>query len=130
MPIPIAARLPYPLHTNRELGMMLAGTKPLARFCDARDQFPAVVIRYLRLFDRHVANGTLVRTDHFAEPTSDRTFALHTILFALPAEVWRIAAMIELHSSPQWSLAHERKEGELLGYADWMNDHWIAQSGG
>ena len=125
MPIPIAVKLPYTLHTNRELGLMLAGKKPLARFCDAKDQFPEVVLRYLRLFDRYIANGTLVRADQFEEPNLHRSFTLHCIHFALPGEVWRIAAMIELHASPKWSLAHERREGELLGYADWMNDHWI-----
>ena len=66
--------LPYLVHTNRELGLMLAGEKPMASFVDGRGCFPEVVERYLRLFDRHVA---------------------------------------------------ERRQGELLGYADWMNDYWL-----
>ena len=128
-PAPIA-KFPYMLHTNRELGLMLRGIKPLALFNDAKDRFPDVVVRYLRMFDRHVGVGTFIRADHFAEPTHDRAFAVHTILFAQPDESWRISAMIKLRTSPIWSLAHERREGELLGYADWMNDFWIARCRG
>lgn len=34
--------------------------------------------------------------------------------------------MIELWADGTWSVAHERREGELLGYEDWMNDYHIA----
>lgn len=33
--------------------------------------------------------------------------------------------MIELMESAVWGLEQERREGELLGYADWMNDHHL-----
>ena len=125
MPIPLTSKLPYPLHTNRELGLMLRGIKPLAVFADGKGCFPEAAFRYLRLFDRYVAAGKLVRTDHFEAPNSSRDFTLHTILFALPDEAWRIPAMIEVRSSAQWSRSHERREGELLGYEDWMNDYFI-----
>ncbi len=126
MPIPLAGRLPYTLHTNRELGLMLAGRKPLAVFGDGRGRFPAAVVRYLRLFDRHVSAGRIVRRDHFSQQAGTiTTFALHRIFFALPAEEWRIDAMVELKGSATWSREHERREGELLGYEDWMNDHFL-----
>lgn len=117
--------LPYQLHTNRELGLMLAGVKPLAMFVDAKDRFPDVVARYLRLFDRHVAAGSLIRRDHLSGHTQSRAYALHQILFALPSEAWRIDAMIELKVFSTWTDEHERREGELLGYEGWMNDYWI-----
>lgn len=102
---------------------MLAGRKPLAMFVDGEGRFPDVLLRYLRLFDRHVASGRLVRRDHFSR--TDASYISHRVLFALPSEVWRIDAMIELKEFQQWSREQERREGELLGYETWMNDHWL-----
>lgn len=115
--------LPYPVHTNRELGFMLRGTKPLSVFVDGKDRFPAAVCRYLRLFDRHVAAGRLVRHDHVSETDWGTR---HHILYALPGEEWRFQAMLDLVlCEDPWSAAKERRQGELLGYADWMNDYWL-----
>ena len=123
---PSLRSLPYLVHTNRELGLMLAGTKPLASFVDGKESFPEVVSRYLRLFDRHVAEGRLVRLDHFSEISGRAQYTSHRILFALLGEEWRMQAMVDLMSdSTAWTSAHERRQGELLGYEDWMNDHWI-----
>ena len=114
--------LPYLVHTNRELGLMLASKKPLAVFVDGRDRWPDSLLRYFRLFDRHVTNGCLIRRDHYSDAGD---YTAHHIMFALPSEEWRMQAMIDLRSGAEaWSAAHERREGELLGYADWMNDHW------
>ncbi len=120
-----ASQLPYTLHTNRELGLMFANKKSLAHFADAEGRFPDVVLRYLRLFDRHVQWGRLIRRDHINPPNQDRPFALHRILFALPPHEWRVDAMIELMDSPVWGIEQERREGELLGYEDWMNAHFL-----
>lgn len=125
MPTDLAKRLPYQLHTNRELGLMLKGSKPLAVFVDGKDRFPDVVMRYLRLFDRHVAAGRFIRRDHFEPPILGMSHISHRILFALPEEEWRIDAMIELKASERWGIEQERREGELLGYSDWMNDHFL-----
>ena len=80
--------LPYQVHTNRELGLMLAGEKPLASFVDGKGCFPESVSRYLRLFDRHVEEGRIVRRDHFVEVEGGGTYTSHRILFALPGEEW------------------------------------------
>jgi hypothetical protein len=127
MHAPVEPR-PYTLHTNRELGMMLRGEKPLAVFSDGLDYFPDVVLRYLRLFDRHVEAGRLVKRDYVSPDPGARVKGWHTILYALPDEAWRIDAMIELRLSGMWSAgswtaAHERREGELLGYADWQVEY-------
>ena len=86
--------------------------------------FPDVVVRYVRLFNRHVDVGRIVRLDNFSEGVGRRPYTLHRILFALPGEEWRMQAMIDLMSVEQWSPEHERREGELLGYENWMNDYW------
>ena len=115
--------LPYLVHTNRELGLMLRGIKPLAKFVDSEGCFPEAVLRYVRMFDRHVQSGRMVRRD--VVTPHDRG-SIHTVYFALPQEEWRIDAMVELWSRPgPWSREKERKEGELLGYADWQNEIWL-----
>jgi hypothetical protein len=56
--------LGYELHTNRELGMMLRGEKPLSMFSGVDGFFVWVVPRYLRMFDRHANAGRFVRREH------------------------------------------------------------------
>lgn len=116
--------LPYVVHTNRELGLMLRGVKPLSLFADGEGRFPDPVVRYLRMFDRHVAAGRMVRRDQIDHGSSG---PIHRIYFALPGEEWRIDAMIALRESDTWSRDHERREGELLGYEDWQNDVWLSR---
>lgn len=120
---------PYLIHTNRELGLMLSGKKPLAMFMEAEGYWPDALVRYLRMFDRHIASGRLVRRDRFVYPTQPEKHIWHWVFFALPSEQWRIDEMIELKTSTKWSLHHERREGELLGYEDWMNDYHLARYG-
>ena len=131
MPMPHHLRkeaLGYQIHTNRELGMMLRREKPLAVFCDVEGAFPLSVLRYLRMFDRHVISGTLVKREH-REPfdfRGERRVVL-TLLYALPEEAWRIDAMIDLRCRAipkSWTAEHERLEGVLLGYTDAQNDVW------
>jgi len=124
----VSFALPYQVHTNHELGMMLRGEKPLAVFVDGYDNFPTVVERYLRLFDRRVAAGQFVKREYVV-PERKRPAVLgwHTILYALPEEEWRIDAMIDLRLSGEWSPAHEREEGRLLGYEEWQNDAWLSR---
>ncbi len=116
--------LGYVIHTNRELGLMLRGLKPLAHFADVHEPFPDVLLRYLRLFDRHVDGGVFVKRE-FVQFAGHRR--MHRILYALPGEAWRIDAFLDLWlQDGPWSLEHERREGELLGYSDGQNDRWIA----
>lgn len=105
--------------------MMLRGEKPLSVFADAKNHFSPVLCRYLRMFDRHWAAGTLVRDEDVRRPELGLNYSLHTIYYALPGEEWRITAMMELRRSQRWSLDHERREGELLGYTDWQIDWFI-----
>lgn len=117
--------LPYQVHTNRELGLMLRGVKPLAVFTDYEGHFPEVVLRYLRMFDRHVAAGRFVRRDEIVDNKHGR---LRSVLFALPNEEWRIQAMIDLRAQPgKWTREMEREEGELLGYTAEQNEIWLSR---
>jgi hypothetical protein len=117
---------PYKLHTNRELGMMLRGEKPLAVFHDGYGSFPFSVQRYLKLFDRHVREGRFVKREYVVpDKEHPGVKGWHTILFAVAAQEWRIDAMINLRLSEGWSLEQEREEGRLLGYDSWQNDFWI-----
>ena len=91
--------------------------------------FPPSVLCYLRMFDRHVISGTLIKREHREQfdCRGERRVAL-TTLYALPEEAWRIDAMIELRRrmGPEtWTMEHEQ-EGTLLGYTDAQNDVWIA----
>ncbi|WP_062218191.1 hypothetical protein [Aureimonas sp. D3] len=127
----IQAQYPYLLHTNRELGLMLAGIKPAAFFGDVVDALAPVLVRYLSRFDRHVSAGRLVRRDCCLDPRPRLPWRMHRIYFALPAEEWRIDELIALHDAMFidriWSVETERREGELLGYEDWMNDFHLAR---
>jgi len=110
--------------------MMLRGEKPLAHFADGAGCFPEAMARYLRMFDRHLATGRFIRREKVSPPNALRAYTLHRILFALPAEEWRIDSMLELMDDldkGEWSRTHERREGELLGYTDEQNDWHIAQ---
>lgn len=120
--------LPYLVHTNRELGLMLQGIKPLSYFAylGEADQ-PDSVVRYLRMFDRHVAAGRIEKLVQ-TKPTQLPDRFLDRIFYTLPGEEWRATAMIDLLDSPgDWTHDRERRFGSLLGYEDWQNDFWLAR---
>ncbi len=116
--------LPYIVHTNMELGLMLRGQKPLACFVEDYSRSPDCVIRYLRMFDRHVEAGRLVKHEKPLPNALDMD--VRYILYSLPGEEWRIDKMLELRNRPgPWTADREREFGTLLGYEEWMNDIWL-----
>lgn len=118
-------QLPYLVHTNRELGLMLRGIKPLAYFMDVVGREPDICIRYWRMFDRHVALGRLTRREVIETPVG--LPECRKLFYALPGHEWRIDAMLALLTETgAWSDDQERRFGELLGYEDWQNDYWLA----
>ncbi len=115
--------LGYPIHTNRELGLMLRGLKPLAAFTMIVGDEPSALVRYLRLFDRHAAQGKFVR-----EEKIDRSgvLSVRRVFYARPGEEWRIQAMSRLLNERRgWTLDGERREGFLLGYEEWETERWL-----
>lgn len=119
-------QLPYLVHTNRELGLMLRGTKPLAYFMDVVGREPEICLRYWQMFDRHVSLDRLIKRE-VIEACPDRPRLEHRRLFyALPGEEWRVDAMLALlHEPGAWSDTRERRFGDLLGYEEWQIDYWL-----
>ncbi|WP_245475319.1 MULTISPECIES: hypothetical protein [unclassified Mesorhizobium] len=124
--------VPYLVHTNFELPLMLEGRKPLAVFHDA---YPAEWLsETLARFDPFVRSGRLVR--HVIDtPFTEAEHARfpdfqgwRRAFFSLPGEEWRIDAfllLLKVFAKTGWNEALERMEGSLLGYEDWQNDWWI-----
>lgn len=120
--------LPYLVHTNRELGLMLMGTKPLAMFGYTDGYEVDFVLRYLRMFDRYAAAGRFTKHEKVRLLHQLNGARYHQIFYTLPNEDWRIDAMLELLALPgAWSSERERRYGTLLGYEDWQNDIWLSR---
>ena len=124
--------IPYLVHTNFELPLMLEGRKPLAVFGDS---YPSQWFDdFLSPFESFVASSQLVRQivdtpmPHLKDHRPDLD-GMRRVLFALPQEAWRIDAYIEniLNRTRDWDDDLERLQGELLGYEDWQNDWWIQE---
>jgi hypothetical protein len=119
-------QLPYLVHTNRELGLMLRGVKPLAYFMDVVGREPDICIRYWRMFDRHVAAGRLIRREVIEAFHDLPQLEYRQLFYALPGHAWRIDAVLMLLNEPgDWSDDRERRFGELLGYEVWQIDYWL-----
>ena len=119
-------QLPYLVHTNRELGLMLRGNKPLAYFAEVIGHEPDICIRYWRMFDRHVAVGHLIRREVIEEAPDRPQLELRRLFYALPGHEWRVDALLMLLNEPgAWSDNRERRFGELLGYEAWQMDYWL-----
>lgn len=122
-------QLPYKVHTNRELVMMLAGTKPLAVFDDAHpSRLPPFEIIPENFYAPYVESGRFVMREVITPSTNPRRYpGVRTVLYALSKEQWRIDAYLLLRQSLKygWSETCERMEGTLLGYTDEQNDIFI-----
>ncbi|CAL4866147.1 hypothetical protein MMA231_00385 [Asticcacaulis sp. MM231] len=119
------AKRPYKPHTNHELKLMLAGTKPFAAFSYREGEDEAFYLGD-QPFKRHVKNGQLMRYDWVC---TQQGVELHFVLFALPGEEWRFKAyelMWRLSEQCDWNDTLERMEGTLLGYTDEQNEWHIA----
>lgn len=89
--------LPYKVHTNRELALMLKGSKPLAYFSGQYPDHPEVEEIPERLFDKHVAAGWFVKREYVV-PIGNREAVVPTdggevlgtrhVMYALPGNEW------------------------------------------
>jgi hypothetical protein len=132
---PIFADVPYMVHTNFELPLMLEGRKPLTILSDG---YPSEWFDdHLATFDPFVESGQLIRRIiDMPLPELKRRRAqldgVRRVYFALPGEEWRIdeyIASIE-NRTRDWDDELERLQGSLLGYEDWQNDWWIEHRAG
>lgn len=120
--------LPYRTHTDRELLMMLAGTKPLAVFWEPYPSELCVSSFPETRFDEHVSEGRFVKREYIEPLPSEDGSAIRVVLYAVPTEVWRFNAYLLLRRTARkvdWNEGFERMEGSLLGYEDWQNDAFI-----
>lgn len=129
------SKIPYLVHTNYELFLMLDGRKPFATFTISypiEDGDDAIEI----IFEPHVQSGQIVKrvvVEPFDKPIQGyrgRTYdGCRHLYYALPGEEWRIDANRVLWRQLDyvaWNEAMERMWGTLLGYTDAQNDWWIA----
>ncbi len=121
--------LPYKVHTNRELSLMLKGEKPLSVFHESfpsNTEFEVIPERY---FAPYVEAG-LFLTSEFINPDA-RGGEMRFVLYAAKGEEWRIRAYILLRRTVMlagWNAGFTRMEGSLLGYEDWQNDIYIERT--
>jgi hypothetical protein len=125
--------VPYLVHTNYELALMIEGRKQFARM--GGDCYPPDRYEGEDRFDRCVAQGLLhkeVELEKFSEPLrlkDGRVFeGLRTVYYTCIGEEWRIPAWKLISKASRksgWNEDFERLEGMLFGYEDWQNDWWI-----
>ena len=117
--------LPYKIHTNRELLMMLAGEKPLAVFYDFYPSTNDSELIPTDKFEPYVINGRFIKREFILKNEQNPDKSIQWIFYALPNESWRIDAYILLKKTASicgWNNGFERMEGTLLGYTDEQND--------
>jgi hypothetical protein len=117
--------LPYKVHTNRELILMLAGKKPLAVFSEVVPEDIGLDLIPEHYFAKYVDCGRFIKREVFLS-FEERT--IRSVFYALPEESWRIDAYLLLKKVVRrvgLSEGFERMEGTLLGYDDQQNDAYI-----
>ncbi len=112
---------------------MLAGKKPMAVFSDAYPNRIGSALYNDQPFEEYVAKGVINRTLKIRRAENPNPaknlFALMRDYFTLPGEEWRIEEYEKLldgvWEGNSWTLKHERREGELLGYTDEENERYL-----
>jgi len=122
--------LPYKIHTDRELDLMLTGAKPLAAFVDEYPSNPEYEVIPENQFEPYVTSGRFLKHEHIYSDIDatgqEREF--RRVLYAQPDQEWRIHAYLLLWKTAAksgWNDGFERMEGSLLGYEDWQNDAYM-----
>jgi hypothetical protein len=124
----ITDELPYKVHTNRELALMLRGEKPLAVFCEWLPSNPEFDLIPEHQFAPHVEAGLLNAFEYIVDAAKGRK--IRYVLYITSGEEWRVPAYMLLKAAAAksgWNEGFERMEGSLLGYEDWQNDVYIEQ---
>jgi hypothetical protein len=115
--------LPYKVHTNRELALMLSGSKPLAAFSEQHSTNSEHESIPESFFDCYVKIGLFVKRECLI--LDYKKNITRVVLYAREGEEWRIDAYILLKVTANktgWNEGFERIEGSLLGYEEWQID--------
>jgi hypothetical protein len=125
--------IPYLVHTNYELFLLLDGTKQLA--CEL-DLYPPYEHYREEFFDRYVSEGTLhkeIFVQPFAKPLKMPDGRVYIgereVCYARKGQEWRISAWRLVRAAfkkSRWNDDFERLQGMLFGYEEWQMDWWIA----
>ena len=125
--------IPYLVHTNYELPLLIEGTKPFARIGDV---YPPHCHHQEERFDRYVVQGLLhkeIFLRPFPAPQHSKDGRIiegnREVYYTLKGEEWRIRAWKLIFAASRksgWNTDFERLEGMLFGYTDWQMDWWIA----
>lgn len=105
-------------HTRRELWLMLRGEKPLAAFSEEFKGDISDTVIPEKYFFPYVQAGRFVRRELIEDFPAAGT-KIRRVLYATPAQEWRIDAYLalwELSSKIGWRDGFEQFEGYLLGY--------------
>jgi len=122
--------LPYRVHTNIELPLMLERKKPLSMFTEMYPTPDGSSTIPEHLFDPHVESSLFSKLEYY-EPMphlAPAYYAMRVVLYALCGEEWRLSAYAmvrNLAAKVGWEDNLIRLEGTLLGYAEWQNDVYI-----
>lgn len=125
--------VPYLVHTNFELFLLINGTK---QFAVELELYPPHQHFQENLFDRFVAEG-LLHKEVFAVPFAapiklkdGRIFeGEREVCYTRKGEEWRIPAWRLIRAAfkkSRWNDDFERLQGMLFGYEEWQMDWWIA----
>lgn len=111
--------LTYQIHTNRELDLMIAKSKPMAVFYkNTKEDFDIYGgQKFEELYKKHSFKKRVLRHNNV-----EYTF------FTLPREQWRVEAymlMLELRDSQGNNRHTEWLEGQLLGYTEEQNKEFL-----
>lgn len=125
--------VPYLVHTNYELPLLLEGRKPFARMYDT---YPPDRHHGEDRFDRYVAARMLhkeVSLQPFDTPHQLKDGSVieghREVCYTRKGEEWRIQAwkLISAGSKKSgWNETFERLAGMLYGYEEWQVEWWIA----
>jgi hypothetical protein len=125
--------VPYLVHTNFELLLLINGTKQFARELDL---YPPHQHFNEDLFDRFVLEGVLhkeVFLDPSPAPIKPRDGRIYDgsreVCYTRKGQEWRIPAWRLIRAASQksgWNDHFERLQGMLFGYEEWQMDWWIA----
>jgi hypothetical protein len=120
--------LPYLVHTDRELDLMLSGKKPLAVFSDFLNDNSNQCFPCEPFFEPHLQSNAILKKDWclFLHNSNE---TVNYLFYYLPAEEWRVKAymlLIEVSHALGWNQCMERMQGRLLGYSEVECDIYLS----
>ncbi len=125
--------VPYLVHTNYELFLLINGTKQIAQELHL---YPSHGHWQEDLFDRFVSEGLIQKEVFivpFPKPIKTKDGRIYEgereVCYTRKGQEWRISAWRLVRAAFQksgWNDDFERLQGMLFGHEEWQMDWWIA----